>query len=82
MNDDAFFYQTCGGVAVGAGLPHFQSAAKAPQAFGAKPLSLTPQHTAHYRRLSASHVASRSYSHKRSWPHQQVAYLCRVSRVP
>ena len=30
-----FFYQTCGGVAVGAGLPHFQSAAKAPQAFGA-----------------------------------------------
>ena len=35
MNDDAFFYQTCGGVAVGAGLPHFQSAAKAPQAFGA-----------------------------------------------
>ena len=35
MNDDVFFYQTCGGVAVGAGLPHFQSAAKAPQAFGA-----------------------------------------------
>ena len=48
MNDDAFFYQTCGGVAVGAGLPHFQSAAKAPQAFGANVI--------HGRREGETHV--------------------------
>ena len=43
-----FFYQTCGGVAVGAGLPHFQSAAKAPQAFGANVI--------HGRREGETHV--------------------------